>query len=151
MNKTVERLSIVFSRIENVLRLLLFGGFFFLIFSFGTAIVPNDIFVRMTPVMTLDYVFLFLTSILFGAYLAIQHYPVKEEMKCSASAFGGGLLGFLGFGCSICNKLLVLLLGVTGVFTLFEPIKPLFGVLGVIFLSYAVSERVNKISLDALD
>ena len=43
-------------------------------FGIITVLLPNDLFIRMTPVYTYDYIFLILTSILSGAYMGLWYY-----------------------------------------------------------------------------
>lgn len=91
----------------------------------------------MLPVSALDYVFLGATSIMLGAYIALQFYNknaggVKEDL----AAVGGGAAGVLAFGCPICNTLLVSLLGAAAVLTYYEPLRPAVGVLGIALLIY---------------
>ena len=53
----------------------------------------------------------------------------------------GGVFGFLCFGCSICNQLLILLLVITRVLTYIEPYRPLIGSIGIGLLGYAVYNK----------
>lgn len=102
------------------------------------ALIPNPLFIRMTPVGVLEWVSLAVTSALLGSYLGLRHYTRHKGFgHCNIRAGAGGVLGFLAFGCSICNKLLVLAFGVSGVLTYFEPLRPLFGVVSVPVLLYA--------------
>lgn len=105
----------------------LYSILFFVAFGIVTVLIPNKIFFRMTSINYLDYLFLTLTSILLGIYTSLHIYQKKQKSnkKCTASAYSGGIFGFLGFGCSICNKILILLLGVAGVLTYIEPYRPL--------------------------
>ena len=108
--------------------------------AFGTitALVPNELFVRMTPVYFYDYIFLILTSVLTGAYAGLWYYTKKTQAKCNYAAAGGALGGLFSFGCAICNKLLILLLGLSGVAAYFMPIQPVLGVISIALLAYAV-------------
>jgi uncharacterized membrane protein len=117
---------------------ILAGLFIFAAFGIITVLIPNELFIRMTPVYFYDYVFLVLTSVLAGAYVGIWHYNKKVQSKCNYAAAGGAMGGFLSFGCAICNKLLILLLGITGVVAYFMPLQPILGVVSVALLAYAV-------------
>ncbi len=110
----------------------------FVAFGIITVLIPNDIFIRMTPVYFYDYIFLVMTSILSGAYIGLWYYTKKTQTKCNYAATGGAVGGFFSFGCAICNKLLIFLLGVTGVVAYFMPIQPILGVASVTLLAYAV-------------
>ncbi len=115
-------------------------------FGIITVLLPNDIFVRMTPVYNYDYVFLVLTSILSGTYVGLWYYTRKTQTICNYVATGGAVGGLFSFGCAICNKVLILLLGVTGVVAYFMPLQPVLGVMSVILLSYAVYEQSKFLS-----
>lgn len=115
---------------------------FFVVFGVVTFLIPNKFFARMTQVTALDYIFLIFTSLLLGTYVSFHQYQKKYgSKKCSVAATSGGVFGFLGFGCSVCNKLLILLLGVAGVLTYVEPYRPLIGSTGVVLLGYAVYSK----------
>lgn len=124
----------------------LYSTLFFVIFGVITVLIPNRFFARMTPVNTLDYLFLVFTSLLLGTYISLHQYQKKHgSKKCGVAATSGGVFGFLGFGCSVCNKLLILLLGVAGVLTYVEPYQPLIGSIGVSLLGYAVYSKGKSI------
>ncbi len=114
------------------------SSIFLVSFSFITALFPNTWFIRMTPVNSLDYIFLVLTSILLGIYVSLSLTEKKQRKQGAIAAYGGGAGGFLGFGCALCNKLLVLMFGAIGVVTYVEPYRPLIGTLGVGLMGYAV-------------
>jgi len=121
---------------------LLYSIILFVTFGVLTVLIPNKFFARMTSVTTLDYVFLVLTSLLSGIYLSFHQYHKKYgSKKCDIAATSGGIFGFLGFGCAICNKVLVLLLGITGVLTYIQPYQPLIGFTGVGLLGYSVYSK----------
>lgn len=119
---------------------------FFLISGVVTKLIPNDFFLRMTPITLLDYFFLTATSTLIGVFVALHVFHKHESKVCTASAVGGGVGGFLAFGCSVCNQILVLLLGVAGVLAFVEPYRPVFGLVGIGFLGVAISLKVREIN-----
>ncbi len=120
-------------------------GLFFL-FGIVTAVIPNSFFIRMTPVAWLEYVSLVMTSLLLGTYIGLSYYEKRiKAVKCDVTATFGGIFGFLTFGCSICNKILILLLGVTGVLKYFEPIRPFFGIISIVLLGGAVIYKTKKL------
>jgi len=111
-----------------------------------TAVIPNQFFVRMTAINYLDYVFLALTSILMGTYVSLSIYSKKNgNTLCKPAAYSGGIFGFLGFGCALCNKLLLLLLGAAGVLTYVEPFRPVLGSVGIGLMGFAVYGKGNDI------
>lgn len=136
------------NKIKIIFNAVIFSFLFFIVFGIVTVLIPNKFFARMTPINSLDYIFLSITSILLGLYMSLHIYQKKHRnKKCTASAYSGGVFGFLGFGCSVCNKILILLLGVAGVMTYVEPYRPFIGSIGVILMGYAVYAKM--ISLKA--
>ena len=129
--------------LKKIIYTVIAGGIFLVIFSLITALFPNNWFIRMTPANSLDYVFLVLTSLLLGAYVSLSLTEKKRTKQNNAAAYGGGVGGFLGFGCALCNKLLLLIFGAVGVLTYVEPYRPLLGTIGVGLMGYAVYTK-NK-------
>lgn len=123
----------------------IFGFVFLLVSGTVTALIKNKYFHRMISATTLDYVFLILTSLLLGIFIGLFYYHKTKSKACVVGAAGGGIGGFIGFGCSICNKIFVLILGVTGVLTYIEPYKPIVGSVGIFFLSYAIYGKIKEI------
>ncbi|HIG93839.1 MAG: hypothetical protein QT02_C0004G0028 [archaeon GW2011_AR9] len=124
---------------------LLFSFLFLAFFGIVTFLIPTPFFTRMTPKTFFDYGYWILTSALFGTYIAFYCYNKKAQAKCTVTAAGGGIFGFLGFGCAVCNKLLLLLFGAVGVLTYIEPIKPLLGLAGTALLGYAVYQQGRNV------
>ena len=120
----------------------------YIVFGTITAIISNRFFTRMTPVGKLEYFSLSITSLLLGVYIGLVYYgkSTKKDKVCNASATAGGIFGFLTFGCSICNKILVFLLGVTGIFTYFEPIRRYLGIVSIGLLGTAIFYKAKSIS-----
>ena len=115
----------------------------FLLFGTVTALWSNPFFIRMTEVSDLDYVIISFETILIGLFFGIR------APKCAVKKAGfGGIFGFLGFGCSLCNKLLLLLFGSSFLLTYFEPIRYYVGVTGILIFSFALFQ---KLSLPVLD
>ena len=102
--------------------------------SFGglgtvSALWDNPFFIRMTPAGSWEIALLAVMSILLGVYVAIRR-PI-----CSAKAAGtGGLLGFLGVACPVCNKVLLLLFGGELLLTYFEPVRIYVAAAGVLLI-----------------
>lgn len=101
-----------------------------------SAIWENPFFVRMTPVGGWEVTLLGALSLLLGAYVAIR------RPYCSTKAAGvGGVLGFLGIACPVCNKILLLLFGGELLLTYFEPVRVYVAASGVLVAAFAVSRE----------
>ena len=123
----------------------------YMVFGTVTAIISNRFFTRMTPFGLWERISLAVTSLLLGAYFGLAYYG-KASGKgkvCATTATAGGIFGFLTFGCSICNKVLVFFLGVAGVFTYFEPIRPFLGIVSILFLGFAIYKKAENITAAA--
>jgi len=97
-------------------------------FGIVTVLIPNSFFVRMTPITSLDYIFLLSSSLPLGAYTGVHYYKKNNVQKCNVAVATGGIGSFLAFACPVCNKLLVFLFGATALMTYFEPYRPVLGV-----------------------
>jgi len=115
-----------------------------LVIAIPTAVLPNPLFTRMTPVRPLDYAFLAASAILSGLVLAT--YAAGAGDRCQTRAGAGGFLAFLAIGCPICNKIVVALLGVGGAFAYFEPLQPVLGLASVVLLATALVLRLPRSS-----
>jgi len=109
-----------------------------------TAIIDNPWFTRMTPVYADQYFFWIGTSLLTGALLATYFGGLRADRASGAGA-AGGVLGYLAFGCPICNKLIVALLGVSGAMDYFAPAQPFLGALGLVAAGAALSYRLRAL------
>jgi hypothetical protein len=110
---------------------------FFVASGILTVLVPNMLFVRMTPISWFDYVIWPVSALLIGGFMALRHAVAKGAAACSTTAGTGGVAAFLGFSCPICNKVLVLLIGTGGVLTFVEPYRHVIGVVGLLILAGA--------------
>lgn len=82
------------------------------------ALWENPFFIRMTAVGDWEVGLLLFLSVLGGLYFALR------QARCGTRAAGaGGVLGFLGIACPVCNKVLLLLFGGEALLTYFEPIR----------------------------
>ena len=93
----------------------------------------NPLFIRMTPVGGWEISLLALLSFISGLYVMI-HRPF-----CSNNRVGvGGVLGFIGVACPVCNKILLLAFGSELLLTYFEPIRIYVAAIGVLIAAWAV-------------
>ncbi len=122
---------------------VLSGLIFFLFFGIVTSIIPNHWFTRMIPIKMLDWVFLVISSLLIGAYIAVHLYKKKKSSSCSITATAGGVGSFFAFACPICNQLLVILFGATALLTYFEPYRPVLGFVSNGLLAGALYWRIK--------
>jgi len=117
-----------------------------LVIGTPTAVVPNPLFVRMTPTRPQDILFLALTALLAGLIAATYAAPqAPTSPGGEARLSGGGILSFLAIGCPICNKLVVLALGINGALRWFEPIQPLLGIASLALLGVAAWSRLRAL------
>ncbi len=98
-----------------------------------SALWQNPIFIRMTPTGGFEITFLALLSILSGVYVVVRR-PFCSNNKAGA----GGLFGFLGIACPICNKILVLAFGSQVLLTYYEPVRIYLAAFGVAITGWAV-------------
>ncbi len=106
--------------------------------SLGTvaALWENPIFIRMTPVSGFEIAALAMLSLLLGVYVAIR------RPFCSIKTAGaGGVIGFLGVACPVCNKILLLLFGGDLLLTYYEPVRIYVAAAGVLIAAVAVARE----------
>ncbi len=133
---------------SNLLRSAAVGAGFFLVFGVVTALIPNPIYIRRVPRTPLDYTFLTLTSVLIGVYAAqtdlTRGASDAEDTSNDRLAFVGGALGFLSFGCPICNVVLLAFFSNTAIMTYFDPLRPFLGIVSVLLLGGLVYYRYSS-------
>ncbi|MHA1598607.1 MAG: hypothetical protein ACTSV1_07780 [Alphaproteobacteria bacterium] len=98
-----------------------------------SALWDNPLFIRMTPVDGWEVGLLGMLSVLLGVYVAI-----RPETCSTRKATVGGVVGFLGIACPVCNKILLLLFGGELLMTYYEPVRIYVAALGVIIAAWAV-------------
>ncbi|MCH7832617.1 MAG: hypothetical protein IIC55_07060 [Proteobacteria bacterium] len=102
------------------------------------AIWENPFFIRMTPAGNAEIWILGLLAILIGVFVAIR------RPACSGKTAGvGGVLGFLGIACPVCNKILLVIFGGDLLLTYFEPIRIYVAVIGVAIAGWAVVREIR--------
>jgi hypothetical protein len=124
------------------------GAGSFVLFGVVTGLIPNPLYVRMVPRTPLDYLFLALTAGFLGLY-TFQRTPASQREDGAATA--SAVLGFLAFGCPICNALLLALFSSSALMTYLDPLRPLLGVVSVAFfggLLYVRSQRTCEVCVD---
>ena len=84
-------------------------------------------------IFSLPVLILALLALLSGFYIVIRQ-PFCSNRNITA----GGILGFLGLACPVCNKILLLIFGGELLLTYFEPIRVYVAALGVLFTAWAV-------------
>ena len=108
----------------------------FLLLGAMTALWSNPFFMRMTEVSGWDYIILSFESLMIGLFFGIR------APHCATKKAGiGGVLGFVGFGCSICNKILLLLFGSSFLLSYFEQVRYYAGALGIILFFSGLFQR----------
>lgn len=108
----------------------------FLVLGTVAVLWENPIFVRMTPAGTWEVALLAMLSLLLGAYVVIRR-PFCSIKTASA----GGVLGFVGIACPVCNKVLLLLFGGEILLTYFEPVRVYVAAVGVLIMIAAVQRE----------
>jgi len=108
----------------------------FLLLGAMTALWSNPFFMRMTEVSGWDYIILSFESLMIGLFFGIR------APHCATKKAGiGGVLGFVGFGCSICNKILSYCLALVFLLSYFEPVRHYVGALGILLFFSGLFQR----------
>ncbi len=112
------------------------------------ALWENPLFIRMTPVGDFEILLLGALSVLLGVFTVIR------RPFCSIKAAGaGGVLGFLGVACPVCNKILLLLFGGELLLTYYEPVRIYLAAAGVLVAVFVVAREwtlVRRQSAEAI-
>ncbi len=128
----------------TLLKFLLIAGGAFVLMGTVTALWQNPFFTRMTPTSGYEHWLLAAESVLLGLYFA-----VPKAVAAGTCSTVGGVLGFLGIACPVCNKLLVLLFGSGLLLSYFEPIRLYVGLAGILLLAFAVQRKFAFLTIPA--
>lgn len=105
-----------------------------------SALWENPFFVRMTAAGSWEVALLGAMSVLLGFYVAIR------RAACSNRTVGvGGLLGFLGVACPVCNKVLLFAFGSELLLAYFEPIRVYVAAASVATIGLAVVHEWRRV------
>lgn len=104
-----------------------------------TALWVNPFFFRMTPTSGFEITLLALQAVMFGVYFSIPstHCPTK-------TLSAGGVLGFLGFACPVCNKILLYAFGAELLLSYLEPARIYLAALGTLVVGLALYIKLKK-------
>lgn len=102
------------------------------LFGVVTGLIPNGLYVRMVPRTPLDYLFLILTAGFLGAYTLQRTADERDDGKTAAASTA---IGFLAFGCPICNAFLLALFSSSALMTYLNPLRPLLGGVSVVLFA----------------
>ncbi len=103
------------------------------------ALWENPLFMRMTPTGGFEIALLLLLSALAGIYVGI---PQSECGRRVAGA--GGIVGFLGIACPVCNKILMLLFGGALLLEYYEPARLYLAMGGAGLLAVAIWLKLTR-------
>ncbi len=105
----------------------------FVLLGTVAAVWENPFFIRMTPAGGWEIFLLAALALLTGLYVAIR------RPFCSNKTIGtGGVIGFVGIACPVCNQILLLVFGSELLLTYFEPIRIYVAAFGVVIAAAAV-------------
>ena len=136
MNSVAE---IPVSRLVLIVKGSLIAALSFAAFGTVTALWENPFFIRMTPTSGYEVSLLALQAIMFGIYFSI---PTNY---CSTKSLStGGVLGFLGVACPVCNKLLMYVFGAELLLTYLEPARIYLAVIGTLIIGLALYVKLDK-------
>ena len=94
-----------------------------LVIGVPTALVPTQVFGRMTPAPWWSYPVWVATSVLVG--LAAVSGAAARPTSGRGGLVAAGAMTVLAVGCPLCNKLVLAVLGTSGALTLWAPLQPI--------------------------
>jgi len=106
----------------------------------AAALWENPLFMRMTPTGGFEITALLLQSALAGLYVGL---PTQCGVR---TAGAGGVIGFLGIACPVCNKILMILFGSALLLEYYEPVplRPAPGSEHSRFLATSISGHIPE-------
>lgn len=112
-----------------------------------SALWENPFFLRMTSAGGREIALLAILSVVIGLYVAM-----RAPVCANRSATTGGVTGFLGIVCPVCNKILLMLFGGELLMAYFEPMRVYLAVLGIIITAWAVwwTWRADKMPAEVI-
>ncbi len=111
----------------------------FLLLGTVSALWQNPVFIRMVPAGNTEIILLAALSALFGIYVAVR------RASCSNLTAGtGGVLGFVGVACPVCNQILLLVFGANILLSYYEPIRIYVAAAGVLIMMAAVWTQLAR-------
>lgn len=117
----------------------LFSLGIFVVTGTMAALWQNPFFMRMTPQVGFERSLLVIDSLFAGFFFGIRTSACLRKASTT-----GGILGFLGVACPICNKLLVLLFGTGLLLQYFEPLRLYVGVAGTLVLGLTLYAKLQR-------
>ena len=119
----------------------------FLLLGVPSAVIPNPLFVRMTPTEPVNLAVWLLSAPLLGVITATYLDRLGAAVPASTGSRRTTLASvgaYLAIGCPICNKVVVALLGVSGALQLFAPLQPVIGAGSVVLLGLTAVWRLRQ-------
>jgi hypothetical protein len=104
-----------------------------------TALWENPFFFRMTPTSGFEIALLSLQAVMFGIYFSIPSNQCPTKTLST-----GGVLGFLGFACPVCNKILMYVFGAELLLSYLEPARLYLAIIGTIVVGLALYIKLKK-------
>lgn len=104
-----------------------------------TALWENPFFIRMTPTSGFEIGLLLLQAVMFGVYFTIPSNSCPTKTLST-----GGVLGFLGFACPVCNKILMYVFGAELLLSYLEPARIYLALIGTIIIGLALFIKLKK-------
>lgn len=103
------------------------------------ALWENPLFMRMTPTSGFEIMLLLLLSALAGLYVGLPRSGCGKR-----TAGTGGVIGFFGIACPVCNKILVLLFGGALLLEYYEPVRLYLALGGVVLMAVAIWFKLTR-------
>ncbi len=137
MNSVMEKQD---SQLASIVKGSLLAMLSFAAFGTVTALWENPFFIRMTPTSGFEISLLALQAIMFGIYFSVP------TAYCSTKSLStGGVLGFLGVACPVCNKILLYVFGAELLLTYLEPARIYLAVIGTLIVGLALYVKLDKL------